>query len=180
MNIFYLARDPAKCARSHCDKHVNQMIREMGQMLSAAHRFLDGKKAPKPKKGWIHPDSLMNKTLYKASHMHHPCTVWVRSSRENYEWAYQLFLELNKEFMRRYFHDEPHKTVRVLAKALKLPPKALRKRTKFTTPPQCVPDYCKRPVTTKAYQAYYINEKAYFAKWKNTPIPKWFKPEEAQ
>ena len=43
MNIFYLHKDPVESAKLHCDKHVCKMIIEYAQMLSTAHRMLDGK-----------------------------------------------------------------------------------------------------------------------------------------
>ena len=43
MNIFILSDEPTKAAREHNDKHVVKMILESGQMLSTAHRMLDGK-----------------------------------------------------------------------------------------------------------------------------------------
>ena len=43
MNLFYLHNDPVKSAEMHCDKHVVKMIIEYAQMLSTAHRMLDGK-----------------------------------------------------------------------------------------------------------------------------------------
>ena len=42
MNIFYLHSDPRTCAEYHCDKHVVKMILEYAQLLSTAHRILDG------------------------------------------------------------------------------------------------------------------------------------------
>lgn len=42
MNIFILNRDPVKAAQQHNDKHVVKMIVESAQMLSTAHRRLDG------------------------------------------------------------------------------------------------------------------------------------------
>ena len=42
MNIFYLSEDPVQCAKWHCDKHVTKMIIEYAQLLSTAHRVLDG------------------------------------------------------------------------------------------------------------------------------------------
>ena len=42
MNIFYLDRDPVIAAQMMCDKHVVKMILESAQMLSTAHRVLDG------------------------------------------------------------------------------------------------------------------------------------------
>ena len=42
MNIFFLDRSPTKAAEYHIDKHVIKMIQESAQMLSTAHRCLDG------------------------------------------------------------------------------------------------------------------------------------------
>jgi len=42
MNIFYLNKDPKVCAEQHCDKHVVKMIVEYAQLLSTAHRVIDG------------------------------------------------------------------------------------------------------------------------------------------
>ena len=42
MNIFYLDRSVYRPAEMHCDKHVVKMILETAQMLSTAHRVLDG------------------------------------------------------------------------------------------------------------------------------------------
>jgi len=43
MNIFYLDHNPKTCAEQHCDKHVVKMIIEYAQLMSTAHRILDGK-----------------------------------------------------------------------------------------------------------------------------------------
>ena len=42
MNIFYLHKDPEISAKMHCDKHVVKMIIEYAQLMSTAHRILDG------------------------------------------------------------------------------------------------------------------------------------------
>jgi len=42
MNIFYLDYDVTKCAEYHNTKHVIKMILERSQILSNAHRILDG------------------------------------------------------------------------------------------------------------------------------------------
>ena len=42
MNIFYLHEDVKQCAKMHVDKHVVKMIVEYAQLLSTAHRMLDG------------------------------------------------------------------------------------------------------------------------------------------
>ena len=50
MNIFILDKDPVMAAQLQCDKHVVKMIVESAQMLSTAHRMLDGKVIKKPSK----------------------------------------------------------------------------------------------------------------------------------
>jgi hypothetical protein len=42
MNIFILHEDPVVAAQMQCDKHVPKMVVESAQMLSTAHRMLDG------------------------------------------------------------------------------------------------------------------------------------------
>ena len=42
MNIFNLHEDTKKSAQMHCDKHVVKMIIEYAQLMSTAHRILDG------------------------------------------------------------------------------------------------------------------------------------------
>ena len=42
MNIFYLHKHPEIAAQMHVDKHCVKMILETCQLLSTAHRILDG------------------------------------------------------------------------------------------------------------------------------------------
>ena len=44
MNIFYLNRNAHIAAQEHCDKHVTKMCVEYAQILSTAHRMIDGTK----------------------------------------------------------------------------------------------------------------------------------------
>ena len=74
MNIFALHTDPYKSAEMHCDKHVVKMILETCQLLSTAHRVLDGEqvigktKTGRNVKRWVLPDSR-DETLYQATHV---------------------------------------------------------------------------------------------------------------
>ena len=71
MNIFILHEDPIKSAQYQCDKHVVKMIVESAQMLSTAHRMVDGTMERRPSKSgsmiqyYKLGDSREN-TLYKA------------------------------------------------------------------------------------------------------------------
>ncbi len=107
MNIFYLDRNPQICAEMHLDKHVVKMIIEYAQLMSTAHRVLDGEEyydltANNRKiKRWRLKDDREAK-LMKASHVNHPSAVWVRQSKENYVWLYQMWVCLLQEYTYRY------------------------------------------------------------------------------
>lgn len=160
MNIFYLDRDPKVAAEMHCDKHVIKMILESAQMLSSAHRFLDG-------------DQYADKVaLYKMSHKNHPSNLWVRSSDDHYKWLFNLMLSQMEEYTYRY--DKHHATERLIEPLRLLP--LLIKENGFVDPPMCMPEYCKSNDTVLSYQNYYITEKSDFATWKRRARPKWFSP----
>ena len=42
MNIFYLDSNAKTSAEMHLDKHVSKMLVEYAQLMSTAHRVLDG------------------------------------------------------------------------------------------------------------------------------------------
>ena len=107
MNIFYLDRDVTKCAEYHNDKHVVKMILEYAQLLSTAHRVLDGKEyidasSGRKIKRWRLEDTSLEGCLYKATHVNHPSAVWVRQSNNNYNWLVCLFQSLLSEYTHRY------------------------------------------------------------------------------
>ena len=157
MNIFYLDRDPKIAAQMMCDKHVVKMILESAQMLSTAHRVLDG-------------DEYADKNgLYKKAHVNHPSSEWVRQCYQHYWWLYAHMVALMEEYTYRY--GKHHATER-----LKVPlseyPKAIPVGD-YTEPPQCMPEVCKGKDTVLAYQNYYIIEKSGFARWTKREIPTW-------
>ena len=158
MNIFYLDRDPVIAAQMSCDKHVVKMILESAQMLSTAHRVLDGDK---------YADEV---GLYKMAHKNHPSTIWVRSSYQHYKWLYDHMVALMREYTYRY--GKHHATERLLT-PLSEYPQAIPVGD-YTEPPQCMPELCKGEDTVLAYQNYYIIEKSGFARWTKREIPTWF------
>ena len=165
MNIFYLDRDPVIAAQMMCDKHVVKMILESAQMLSTAHRVLDG-------------DEYANEMgLYKLAHKNHPSTIWVRSSELNYRWLWEHYVALMDEYTYRY--DKTHATSRLRDALDKTPDNmpAIQLTDTWSDPPMCMPDYCKGDDTVLSYQTYYIVEKSGFAKWKRRDIPEWFNAE---
>ena len=178
MNIFYLDSDPVTAAEMHCDKHVVKMILESAQLLSTAHRVIDGyETAGKSKTGrnvkrWILSDAR-DSILYHATHINHPSCAWARQNSGNYTWLAQLFLTLNEEYTRRY--HRVHKCMSMLNEILSPPIKI--KAGYQTIIPQCMPDQYKDPYdSVLAYRNYYLGDKARFARWTNRNTPGWWKP----
>ena len=181
MNIFYLHNDPKKCAEMHNDKHCVKMILEYAQLLSTAHRVLDGTQHVGLSKTGRHrtvlalPDSR-DDVLYSATHVNHPSAVWVRQSRANYNWLVSMFQELCKEYTYRY--GKTHKCESML-ETLTYGPRNISVIKPFTEPTPAMPDECKVPGNSVAsYRSYYIMNKQHLATWSgkinSRKIPEWF------
>lgn len=179
MNIFYLDKDPKLAAQYHCDKHVVKMILESAQLLSTAHRVLDGVQGHyisagnRKIKQWTLSDWREN-LLYKTAHYNHPCAVWVRISSENYMWLYHLFMELCIEFRNRY--HKIHLSEEKLADVLSYLPDNIPIIT-FTEPIQAMELYAQCMVpgnSVEAYRNYYKQIKSEIAEWKFTEKPYWY------
>ena len=155
MNIFHLDNDLRLCAEYHCDKHVVKMILELAQMLSTAHRLLDGN---------------TDVRLYKATHKNHPVSKWVCSSKQSYEYTYKLWVELNSEYTFRY--EKVHKSFG-LNEILMNVPKNIIDGNIFVDPPLAMLEQYKTDNYIESYRRYYIGEKLKFSKWTKRQKPKW-------
>ena len=176
MNIFYLHEDPIQNAKWHIDKHIVKMPIEYAQLMSTAHRLLDGEMylgktaIGRNIKRWRLHDERED-ILYKASHINHPSAIWVRESIENYFEMYKLYMAVLSEFTNRYgkIHGSSKPSIALIRPPSNIP------MVKGTQLPQCMPEICKvknNPIL--AYRNYYIVEKNSFASWKNREIPEWF------
>lgn len=178
MNIFYLSNNPVTCAQYHVDKHVVKMILEYSQLLSTAHRVLDGKeqitlsKTGRKQKVWSLNDSR-DSELYKATHINHPSAKWVRDCVDNYKWLYSLFCSTCDEYTHRY--NKKHLTDIKLRDILKQIPKNINHVKPFSEPWRAMPDDVKIGNDVLAsYRNYYIKKKVTFAKWTKRDVPDWF------
>jgi hypothetical protein len=164
MNIFYLDENPKIAAQAMTDKHVIKMILESAQLLSTAHRVLDGKEyihispANRRLRRWNHPDLLMHSVLYKSTHINHPSAMWVRESSSNYQWLYQHFVALCEEYTKRY--KKIHATERLLKDILKNLPNNISKG-ELTPMKIAISDerYHEKNNPIQSYRNYYIGEK---------------------
>lgn len=181
MNIFFLDKNVKRCAQYHVDKHVVKMILEYSQILSTAHRVLDGelitetvnvKNSNKTRRRKTYKlDSCMDAILYRATHINHPCVKWTMESDKNYIWLYWLLESLHAEYTYRY--NRCHKSIALLSSLEKLP-NNIRKTYKNTPVALAMPEEFKCNEATEAYRQYYMHGKRHLANWKNRSIPSWY------
>jgi len=189
VNIFYLDHDVTKCAEMHNDKHTVKMILEYCQLLSTAHRYLDGTEVVVKKyvngslparyrntKKWKLKDER-DDILYSATHINHPSAVWCRKTSANYEWLHKLLVELCKEYTYRY--GKVHKCERegLVAQLARLPDTITS--APFTQPTPAMPDEVKIIGDSLAsYRNYYNLNKTHLASWKgkinSRNKPEWY------
>ena len=181
MNIFYLHEDPIQNIKWHVDKHVVKMATEYAQLLSTAHRYLDGDmyidKTANGRniKRWKLSDDRES-VLYKASHVNHPCNVWVRESKSNYRLMYRIYVACLAEYTYRY--GKIHGASKPSLHLLRTPNNI--KDIGLTQLPQAMPEECKvKNDPIQGYKNYYINYKNGFANWKNRTKPEWYKEQNA-
>ena len=151
MNIFVLNTHPQTAARMQHDKHVVKMVLESTQMLCSA---FDPKHNPP----------------YKKAYINHPCTVWARTSKENYEWLLLHGLALALEYTYRY--NRQHASEKVInwcftnyESLIDFPEQTLTDR------PLAMPIEYKTDDAVESYINYYIGEKLSNAKWTRRKKP---------
>lgn len=173
MNIFYLDQDQRRCAEMHNDKHCVKMIVEYAQLLSTAHRVLDGQllltqtKTGRKIKRWVLND-WRNDILYQSTHINHKSAVWTRQSHSNYVWLHGLFARLLDEYTHRYERQHASESLRIVLAAVpvNIP------EGPFTPPTPAMPDeYKVLNSSLESYRNYYKYGKEHLAKWSKRPVP---------
>jgi len=178
MNIFYLHNDPRTCAEMHVDKHCVKMILEYAQLLSTAHRVLDGipsvglSASGRKKTSYVLMDQRES-ILYSATHINHPSAIWCRKGIVQYRWLHNLLIELCKEYTHRY--GKYHKVERDgLLWALEKPPKNIHTDVWWSEPTPAMPDHYKvAGDSISSYKNYYLGDKTRMFSWKNRNQPSW-------
>ena len=145
MNIFRLDNDPVVAAQMLCDEHVYKMVIEYGQLLSTAHRVLDGvleKRASKSGKRmvdhYVVSGAVREELLYKVTHKNHPAAIWCRENSSNYRWLFKHFQATAKEYMLRYGRE--HLTYTNLGGQLWFAPRNIVQLRETKMPSECMPD----------------------------------------
>jgi len=159
----------------HVDKHCVKMILEYAQLLSTAHRVLDGtlidgySKTGRKQKRYVLSDDR-DSILYSATHINHPSAVWVRKSNKNYDWLYVMWRELMDEYTYRY--NKVHACEKLIIPLRRVPYKI--PKGEFTEPTPAMPDHYKVPGDSiQSYKNYYLGDKTRMFKWKLREPPSW-------
>ena len=183
MNIFALDQNTKLAAEYHNDKHCVKMILEYCQLLSTAHRFIDGEQievltdSGRRKKIWLLQDERENK-LYSATHVNHPSAIWCRMNTHHYTWLHALLVDLCGVYTARYGRVHKCQSTGLVEMLRKLPRKiSFDAFVCYPTP--AMPEQYKVPGDViQSYRNYYIGDKQRMTKWggkllDNTPPP-WF------
>jgi hypothetical protein len=155
MNIFVLSEDPILAAQMQCDQHVIKMPLETAQMLCTAY-----------------PE---DEAPYKYTHYNHPCNVWLREARENYEWLIVHGLALCEEYFYRY--QKRHASEEIIFWCWAHMGKILFPNLSKTCWPIAMDEQFKQSGVVESYRNFYLKDKSRFARWaKNRPSPPWYVP----
>jgi hypothetical protein len=111
VNFFYLDKDPIKCAKYYCNKHVLKIPIEIAQILSKIHHELET--------GIDYCKIYKNSQVVKNT-LGPYC--WIKQSYDNYIWTSKLGLALINEYKLRYNKDT-HKSEPILQYLADNPPK---------------------------------------------------------
>ena len=185
MNIFVTDPNPYKSAIVLPDKHIVKMPLEAAQLLCTAV-WIDEVLGFVPRALNREESAVLNAEKAKIKHLpmeerpltpylpmmyNHPCTIWTRSSLDNFEWVHCYANALNDEYHYRY--GKEHKSVVEVIN--KLPEPKNMPRDGLTPFGMAMPDELKDPDdVVGSYRLYYHTDKATFAKWSHRPIPDWW------
>lgn len=159
------------------------MILESCQLLSTAHRILDGtetlgkSKTGRNVKRWTLND-WRDDVFYSATHIHHPSAVWCRQNNMNYNWLADLTYALCEEYTYRYGKVHKCQETGLVEKLRNNRPNNIA-IGKFTEPTPAMPDDVKvLNDSIESYRNYYIKNKQHLASWhgkvNSRPIPSWY------
>jgi len=151
VNIFLLDHNPVVAAEMQCDRHVIKMTLETAQILST-----------------------ITGGPYKPTHQNHPCTVWARETRTNFNWLVRHGLALSAEYTYRY--GKRHKCQDII-EAIAANTPSDKFPVGCTDFVKCMPDEYKVPDVVLSYRNYY-HSKARFARWTKRAVPFWWMAEE--
>jgi hypothetical protein len=150
MNIFVSSFDCKEAAQALDDKRMIKMILETTQILSTNVNLAGLRSGP-----------------YRTTHANHPCTIWARTSHDNYLWLCGHLRHLCYEYTDRF--DKTHKCEQYIELLYNCSTDIAYPKEGLTTFPNCT-TFKEIKETTRAYRLY-LN-----SKWRQDKRkPKWTK-----
>lgn len=162
MNVFILEYDKygridwIKSAESHDNYRVPKMVLESAQLCSTTINLLSNKvSAP-----------------YRTTHQNHPCAIWARESRTNFENLVTYGLALSVEFTRRF--GKIHKSQKVIETCHALSKDVDFPSNLFTRPACAISDksLIDNNDVVGSYRRYWVTKKNMC--YPKDKIPDWF------
>lgn len=155
MNIFILDENPELNVQMHCDKHVVKMIVEYCQLMSTA----------------CHVHGFATDDMYRKTHVNHPCAVWARENKANFEYLLNLTIHLLEEYTYRY--GKIHASSRLIPGFID----AIGKFPNGNLTPFAIvvpADQQRSGNAVQDYRTLYTQTKREMCTWKNRNQPEWF------
>jgi len=201
MNIFFTDKCPIQAANNLSDIHIVAMIRETAQMLSTAHRTLDGeningvsivrrnyndtsseyikKKSIKILTSFDervqikNSKKLVSLNIYMTTHINHPSTIWARTNNAAYKWLLTHWEEMNRIYTTKT--GNVHGSL-ILRPYLSNVPININQDDNLPVMPMCMPDEYKQNCPIEAYKSFYISKQDKMKmKWSNNRMPEWYR-----
>lgn len=162
MNIFILDNTISESVKCYVDSHASKIVLELAQMLCTSHRVLSSN------------EEKLNPVIYKKAHVNHPCTKWMRQTKGNYLWSYEMFSALSSEYSYRY-KGRVHLSWSKLKDILVEPPELIDPSSERTPFALAMPNECKsmHGDAVNSYRNYYNAKKTHLFKWTKRPVPSW-------
>jgi hypothetical protein len=188
MKIFFLDSDPNKAAESLIDKHLGLQGVYLCQLLSSAHRTIDGIREERPSKTpnkvehrYALPEPLQSAAYSGGLTKGYPSADFVKQSTGHYYWAHDYLIATMREYNKRYGYKHDHND---LAKLLNRAPEkmfsqSLQDGWMFMPSVDIEPQYTERDedgvinlVTT--YRNWYKFAQPGVMRWTKTKTPTWY------
>lgn len=172
MNLFWLSKKFKRNARYHCDQHVGKMALESAQILYTALAVRSPNTAWRESAPWNKSGTARG---YRATHLNHPLSIWVRTSLANYLHCAQYALALCAEYTKRF--RKTHFVEHHVQWLIKHHPTKFE-QVGMTLIPLCIGSDKTQYASSKssairAYRKYYCDTKSSFALYRHCKAPKW-------
>jgi hypothetical protein len=188
MKIYFLDTNPSKAAQALIDKHLGIQGVYLCQLLSAAHRAIDGIREersskisdkvahryalPEPLQSNLYPSRLIND---------YPAADFVKQSTGHYYWAHDYLTETLREFNKRYGYAHDHSDMAELLKfaPTKMFKQELQEGWLFMPSVDIEKQYTSRDEDgvidlVKTYRNWYKFAQPGVMRWTKTQTPTWY------